>query len=144
MFWLSGLTTKNKEKVMPFSFYLITRKIWSIFLIKGPLSTNVMTKLTLGKTVYVCSVEALTSKTSDSRPVMEVNYIKSVISHESLCASYMRSRFFLPCAYRLEVKYCWVLSVRYTISCYITKFRVHYTSKYGRHVLPELLQGYCK
>ena len=51
-----------------------------------------------------------------------------VISHESLCASYMRSRFFLPCAYRLEVKYCWVLSVRYTISCHIAnyKFRVHY------------------
>ena len=54
--------------------------------------------------------------------------LSTVISHESLCASYMRSRFFLPCAYRLEVKYCWVLSVRYTISCYITnyKFRVHY------------------
>ena len=29
-----------------------------------------------------------------------------VISHESFCASYMRSRCFLPCAYRLEVKYC--------------------------------------
>ena len=54
---------------------------------------------------------------------------QDVISHESLCASYMRSRSFLPCAYRLEVKYCWVLSVRYTISCYITnyKFLVHYT-----------------
>ena len=52
-----------------------------------------------------------------------------VISHESLCASYMRIRFFSPCAYRLEVRYCWVLSVRYTISCYITnyKFRVHYS-----------------
>ena len=31
--------------------------------------------------------------------------------------------------YRLEVKYCWVLCVRYTISWYITnyKFLVHYT-----------------
>ena len=33
-----------------------------------------MTKLTLGKTV--CSVEVLTIKKSDSRPVMEVNNIK--------------------------------------------------------------------
>ena len=51
-----------------------------------------------------------------------------VISHESLCASYMRSMFFLPCACRLEVKDRWVLCVRYTISCYITnyKFLVHY------------------
>ena len=34
---------------------------------------------------------------------MEKSDKVSVISHESLCASYMRSRFFLPCAYRLEV-----------------------------------------
>ena len=47
-------------------------------------------------------------------------YYINVISHESLCASYMRSRSFLPCAYKLEVKYCWVLSV----SNYI--FQVHY------------------
>ena len=42
----------------------------------------------------------------------------------------MRSMFFLPCAYRLEVKYCWVLCVRYTLSCYIAnyKFLVHYSS----------------
>ena len=37
----------------------------------------------------------------------------------------------MPCAYRLEVKYCGVLSVHYTIYCYITnyKFLVHYTDK---------------
>ena len=34
-----------------------------------------MRKLTPGNQ-YVCSVEALTSKRSDSRPVMEVNNIK--------------------------------------------------------------------
>ena len=55
---------------------------------------------------------------------------RGVVSHESLCASYMRSRCFLPCAFRLEVKYCWVLCV----SIYI--FLVHYKLQ-----IPGTLQG---
>ena len=43
-----------------------------------------------------------------------------VISHESVCASYMRIRFFLPCTYTLEVKWCRVLRLL------IFKFLVHY------------------
>ena len=54
---------------------------------------------------------------------------------------HMRSRCFLPCAYRLEVKYCWVLCVS------IYNFLVHYklqipgtlhvfTFKYGRFLTP--------
>ena len=39
----------------------------------------------------------------------------------------------LACAYRLEVKYCWVLYVRYTISWYITNYKllVHYSLHEG-------------
>ena len=73
------------------------------------------------------------------------DFIEPVISHESLCALYMRRRFFLPCAYRHEVKYCWVLCVRYTISCYISnyKFLVHYRTK-RRFLSASKLKAFTK
>ena len=65
------------------------------------------------KTGDVVSLYFLSTQDPGCHPIWEelgrvcLLYSKErVISHESLCASYMRSRCFLPCAYRLEVKYC--------------------------------------
>ena len=65
-----------------------------------------------------------------------------VVSHESLCASYMRSRCFLPCAYRLEVKYCWVLCVSIYIFLLQTTNSWYITGGYTE-ILPFVLLGFA-
>ena len=104
---------------------------WKIILVSHtrPLFRATKDNYFIGQLWQLLTASNVDARTEAWQAKWAVFKIPGVISHESLCASYMRSRFFLPCAYRLEVKYCWVLSVRYTISCYITnyKFRVHYT-----------------